>query len=66
MILAGDGGNKARLTRESTKETVKTIRAGKAGHVRRTCGDYARVLYFILHARLRARRAPGFPCALYL
>jgi hypothetical protein len=31
MILAGDGGNKARLTRESAKETVKTIRAGKAG-----------------------------------
>jgi len=28
---AGDGGKKARLTRESAKETVKTIRAGKAG-----------------------------------
>jgi len=26
-----DGGKKARLTRESAKETVKTIRAGKAG-----------------------------------
>src|ERR1700761_2059548 len=41
---AGDGGNKARLTRESAKETVKTNRAGKAGLFRRTCGDYARVL----------------------
>ena len=28
---ADDGGKKARLTGESTKETVKTIRAGNAG-----------------------------------
>jgi hypothetical protein len=27
-------------------------------------GDYARVLYFISHARLRVRRAPGIPYAL--
>jgi hypothetical protein len=27
----GDGGNKRRFTGESTKDTVKTIRAGKAG-----------------------------------
>jgi hypothetical protein len=27
------------ITRESTKEAVKTIRAGKAGAFRRTCGD---------------------------
>jgi hypothetical protein len=27
-------------------------------------GDYARVLYFILHARLRVQRAPGVPHAL--
>jgi len=27
----GDGGNKRRFTGESTKEPVKTIRAGKAG-----------------------------------
>jgi len=37
---AGDGGKKARLTRESAKETVKTIRAGKADCKRRTCGDW--------------------------
>jgi hypothetical protein len=30
-IAACDGGKKARLTRESAKETVKTTRAGKAG-----------------------------------
>jgi hypothetical protein len=28
---------------------------------RGTCGDYARVLYFILHARLRVHWAPGIP-----
>jgi hypothetical protein len=27
----GDGGKKARFTRESSEETVKTIRAGNAG-----------------------------------
>src|SRR6266481_7507474 len=27
-------------------------------------GDYARVLCFISHARLRVHWAPGFPCAL--
>jgi hypothetical protein len=29
--LRGDGGKKARLTEESTKEAVKTNRAGNAG-----------------------------------
>jgi hypothetical protein len=32
-IVACDGGKKARLTEEITKEAVKTIRAGNAGHV---------------------------------
>ena len=31
VIAAGDGGNKARLSEETTKESVKTIRAGNAG-----------------------------------
>jgi hypothetical protein len=31
---ANDGGNKARLTKESAKETVKTNRAGKAELIR--------------------------------
>jgi len=34
------------------------------GDFRFTCGDYARVLCFISHARLRVQRAPGIPCAL--
>ena len=32
---------------------------------RRTCGDLL-VCFFYSHARLRVRRAPGFPCALSL
>jgi hypothetical protein len=52
------------VTGESTKETVKTIARGMPGDFRRDRGDYARMLLFILHARLRARRAPGIPCAL--
>src|SRR4029453_10278617 len=42
----------------------KTIAQGRPGLLRCTCGDYARVLCLILHARLRVRWAPGFPCAL--
>jgi hypothetical protein len=59
---AGDGVNKP-ITGESTKETVKTIARGMPGEFRRDRGDYTRVL-FILHTRLRARWAPGIPCAL--
>ena len=40
---------------ETTKETVKTIRAGNAGSFRPTCGDYARVLFVF------AREAAGAP-----
>jgi hypothetical protein len=48
---ADDGGKKARLTREITKETVKTIAQGMpvAGF---TCGDLL-VCFLFLHARLR-------------
>src|SRR6266566_6298364 len=35
------------------------------GLLRCTCGDYARVLCFISHARLWVHWAPGIPCALY-
>jgi hypothetical protein len=38
--LAGDGGKQARLTRKSTKETVKTIAQGRPGETASTCGDY--------------------------
>src|SRR5436309_4739898 len=42
----------------------KTIARGMPGRFRCDRGDYARVLCFILHARLRAHQAPGIPCAL--
>jgi hypothetical protein len=54
QVSRGDGGNKARFTRESTKETVKTNRAGKAGCSGRTCGDLL-MCFFILRMRLRVR-----------
>ncbi len=50
------------ITRETTKETVKPSRR-ECRTVRRTCGDYARTLFY-LRTRLRVRRAPGIPCAL--
>jgi len=36
---ADDGGNKARLTGESAKETVKTIRVRECRVIRRIRGD---------------------------
>jgi len=38
--------------------------AGNAGSFRCDRGDYARMLTFILHARLRVPQAPGIPRAL--
>src|SRR6266851_4141011 len=43
---------------------LKPLRAGMPGDLGATCGDYARVLCFISHARLWVRRAPGIPHAL--
>jgi hypothetical protein len=63
-LLGGDGGKKARFTEESTKETVKTIRAGNAGDFGLTCG-YLLVCFFRYHARPWVQaEAPGIPCAL--
>jgi hypothetical protein len=61
---AGDGGKKARLTREITKETVKTIAQGMPDRsggpvVTNSCA------FYLLHARLRVRRRTGIPCALF-
>src|SRR5438876_101334 len=42
----------------------KTIARGVPGDFRCDRGDYARVLCFISHARLRVHWAPGIPCAL--
>jgi hypothetical protein len=42
---AGDGGNKARFTKESAKETVKTIARGMPGVFGVTVVTNARVYY---------------------
>jgi hypothetical protein len=52
---------KSPITKESTKETVKTIAQGRP--------DVPANLWllppcFLLHRGLRVRQAPGFPCAL--
>jgi hypothetical protein len=54
---------KSPVTGKSTKETVKTIVRGMPGEPGVTVVTML-VCFFILHARLRARRAPGIPCAL--
>src|SRR5438045_7925813 len=51
------------VTGESAKETVKTIARGMPGVSGVTVVTML-VCFFILHARLRAHRAPGIPCAL--
>jgi hypothetical protein len=51
------------VTGKSTKETVKTIARGMPGDPGVTVVTML-VCFFILHARLRAHRAPGIPCAL--
>jgi hypothetical protein len=43
-----------------------TIAQGMPVCFRRTCGEYARMLCFYLHARLRVRQASGIPCALLI
>src|SRR5256714_15602619 len=48
---------------ESAKETVKTIARGMPDVFGVTVVTML-VCFFILHARLRAHRAPGIPCAL--
>jgi hypothetical protein len=49
--------------RGGTKETVKTIARGMPGDSGVTVVTTL-VCFFILHTRLRARSAPGIPCAL--
>jgi len=61
-LLRGDGDNKPDRRRERGISR-KTIAQGKPDRVRWTCGDLL-VCFFILHARLRVQRTPGFPCAL--
>jgi len=57
---AGDGGQKARCTEESTKEAVKTIAQGGPGCLAHLW--FYRVLFVAPEPRVRS--APGLPCAL--
>jgi len=64
---AGDGGKKARSPvghRGEHEVTVKTIAQGRLGSSGEPVVTML-VWFFYSHARLRVRRAPGFPCALY-
>jgi hypothetical protein len=54
----GDGGNSASLPEESTKDTVKTIRAGKAG---RPATPVIHPVCISVHTDCGCRRRPAFP-----
>ncbi|MGY3037399.1 hypothetical protein ACVIIV_006569 [Bradyrhizobium sp. USDA 4354] len=58
----GDGGNSATLPEESTKDTVKTIRAGKAG---RSASPVIHPVCVFHAYGPRVPPAPGLPCALW-
>jgi len=53
------------ITRETTKETVKTIARGMPGDTGVTVVTLL-TCFLYLHVRPRAQRAPGIPCALCL
>ena len=55
---------KSPVTGESTEHAVKTIAQGRLGEPGVPVVTML-VCFFISHARLRVRRAPGFPCALF-
>ena len=57
----GDGDKKARSPGRARRKPLKPFACGNAGRSGFTCSDYARVLYFISHARLRVQRHPAFP-----
>jgi hypothetical protein len=54
---------KSPVTKESAKETVKTIAQGMPGRSGEPVVTML-VCFFISHARLRVHWAPGIPCAL--
>jgi hypothetical protein len=58
--LADDGGKKARSPGRARRKPLKPLR--REGRVfRRTCGDYARVLYFICTRGCGCGAHPAFP-----
>jgi hypothetical protein len=65
-LSADDGDKQARSPGRARRKPLKPLRAGMPGESGCNRGDYARMLIFILHARLRVRLAPGIPHALCL
>src|SRR3954452_7832034 len=63
--IAGRGWQESPVTRESMKETVKTIAQGVPGETGEPVVTTL-VCFSLSHARLRVHRAPGIPCALCL
>src|SRR3569832_2554352 len=55
--------HKSPVSGASTKETVKTVRAGNAGMFGVPVVDLT-ACFHSLHAELRVRKTPGIPCAL--
>jgi hypothetical protein len=62
-VLQGDGGKKARFTRESAEKAVNPIVQGMPERFGEPVVTTL-VCFFHLRTRLRVRRAPGIPCAL--
>src|ERR1700723_1590915 len=62
-VSRSDGDNKA--DHRGEHEAAVTPLRRECRMMRRTCGDYACVLFY-LHTRLRVQRAPGIPCALLI
>src|SRR5947209_15317978 len=62
--LAYDGDNQARSPGRARYKLLKPLRAGMPGDSGEPRGDYARVVLFFSHARLRVHRAPGISHAL--
>ena len=63
-LLRDDGDNKARSPERARRKPLKPSRR-EGRLVRLTCGDLL-ACFFHSHARLLVRRAPRFPCALFI
>jgi hypothetical protein len=66
VSLSTTVANKPGTPGRARRKPLKPFACGNAGMSRWTCGDYARVVYSLSHARLRVHRAPGIPHALIL
>src|SRR3984957_5626271 len=61
VVRVSDGGKKARSPGRARRKPLKPLR-GECRATRRDRGDLL-ACFLLLHARLRALRAPGIPCS---